>query len=617
MPVLFALLWAMAIALQSERRRISENLELLIFFGTLLFSLKFVGHNAYFRLIAMGNALVVLQLIRLMSPMTPRNKFISLVIAVTHLAVGSQFILDYSFIAIILLSIVLVPNALGSVHVSGTGEQLPIFRVGWKAYASVFIIMTLFFLLFPRKKFISARDAGAAMGRGSLSQRMDTAGGGANVTGRPFLRVVGDNISYMKSFALDSFDGNTWSPSEHGKSRGMFFSTHNLDDCEYRHVRVLDLSILGSTIPTDKNVRHIKSNFFQSEYIDASGSLVAGRIFPQVTNIYEYWTTEHLPTKLSERDIEVNTAHPPVSEALKQWLRDLVGEETDPEKQIKLVERHFKDTFSYELGAPDLNRAAPVEEFIFTQRSGHCERFASALALMSRMLGIPSRVVIGYMLPPKNQFADYHTIRGENAHAWVEAHIPGKGWSTFDATPYSERLSERGSDSFVMTLRDWLDFVWYSKIVEFSATDQSLILSHLAELVKAAGVLIHKNTRILAAAFSVVVMIWLLRRAKFAFDLKSGFSLPSVQLEAAEKFYSEMLHALARQKILRRANQTPFEFAKGIKDLPESATECVMTVTESFCRIKYGEAILSQKQLAETMDALGRINLNEAVKSQK
>ncbi len=616
-PAFFALLWTVAVAGQPSRRRIPESVELVVFFATLVLSIRFLGHNPYHRLIAMGNALVVLQLMRLMSPMTARNRFISLLIAITHLAVGSQFILDYSFVIVILLSIVLIPGALSCVHVpeSRSADTTQLFRAGWKTYVSAFLIMVLFFVVFPRKRFISGRDAGAAIGRGPLTQRMDAAGGGANIAGRPFLRVVGENVSFLKSFALDSFDGNIWSPSEHGRTRGKFYTTRNLDDCEYRHVTVLDLSLLGSTIPADKNVRHMKSNFFQSEYVDARGSIVVGRIFPQVTNHYEYWVTEHLPTKLSDMDIEANTALPPQSGELRRWLQDIVGVESDPEMQIKLLERHLKGNFTYELGAPDLNRAAPVEDFLFSQRSGHCERFASALTVLTRMLGIPARVAVGYMVPPKNQFADYHSVRLENAHAWVEAHIPGKGWSTFDATPYAERLAERDSDSFVMTVRDWLDFVWYSKIVEFSSTDQSILLSLMAESVKATGVVIHKHSGIIAVILAAVIALWLIRRLRITFGLKSRANQASVQLEAAEKFYSEMLHTLARMKIIRRANQTPFEFAEGITNIPDSAARCVMKVTESFCLVKYGEKALSPEKLSETMHALGRINLNEAVAS--
>jgi len=72
--------------------------------------------------------------------------------------------------------------------------------------------------------------------------------------------------------------------------------------------------------------------------------------------------------------------------------------------------------------------------FLFVDKRGHCEYFASALALLGRAAGVPTRLVMGYRVSERSPFG-YFVVRERNAHAWVEAWLPGAGWVTRDATP--------------------------------------------------------------------------------------------------------------------------------------------------------------------------------------
>ncbi len=78
-----------------------------------------------------------------------------------------------------------------------------------------------------------------------------------------------------------------------------------------------------------------------------------------------------------------------------------------------------------------------VEYFLFEQRRGYCEQFASSLAVMACSIGIPARVATGYVPGEYNPFTGLHEVRANDAHAWVEVYFPGYGWSTFDPTPGS------------------------------------------------------------------------------------------------------------------------------------------------------------------------------------
>lgn len=88
-----------------------------------------------------------------------------------------------------------------------------------------------------------------------------------------------------------------------------------------------------------------------------------------------------------------------------------------------------------------------VMDFLDRHPQGHCEYFASALALLGRAAGVPTRVVGGYRVAERNPVGDYFVVREKNAHAWVEAWDPSRGWVTLDATPANELPQNRPHES--------------------------------------------------------------------------------------------------------------------------------------------------------------------------
>lgn len=611
LPILFTGVWLLVLYFQRQKQVISDNLELLIFFLAIVISLKFIGSNTYFRLLAMGNALLLLQAMRMLSPMNRRKKLIALIIAITHLAVGSQFILDYSFILILIFAIILIPKSLYQVHSERYLElhSPPLFGRRMMFYPAVVVLMILFFMVFPRQKITSGKEAGMIMNQGPMRPRMDTVTGGDELSTKPVLRVKGENVEYLKKFALDTFDGDVWTASSASWVIGRRMDPIDREKAQYRHVTVMDLTLMGSTLPVDKNVQYINGNFYQGGHISRQGSIVITLVWPRNKNFYEYWTNDKCDEQLTNKWRKKYTTFPEQSARLKQWLNDRIKNEKDPAKQVKIIEQYLKQNFTYELGTPNLNRLEPIDDFIFNQKAGHCERFASALALFCRMLNIPSRVVIGYYVPPKNQFADYHNVQVNNGHAWVEAFLPGKGWATFDATPYSEQVQAEATPTFMLTIKDWIDFVWYSKIVEFSASDQNQLLSSIVGAVKYSISLAMKYFYLLVVILIVAITSYIL--GKIRFKLKNKKLTPKVkqaiQLEAAEKFYSDMLENLAKIDICRLASQTPNEFAFASSNALGNIQDDIKLITENFCLVKYGELPLSVKQVEATMAAVEKI----------
>ena len=91
--------------------------------------------------------------------------------------------------------------------------------------------------------------------------------------------------------------------------------------------------------------------------------------------------------------------------------------------------------FGYTLEMSRVAPADPLADFLFVRKQGHCEYFASSMAIMLRTLGIPSRVVNGFRTSEFNDVTGNYVVRASSAHSWVEAYFPGQGWVSFDPTP--------------------------------------------------------------------------------------------------------------------------------------------------------------------------------------
>lgn len=99
--------------------------------------------------------------------------------------------------------------------------------------------------------------------------------------------------------------------------------------------------------------------------------------------------------------------------------------------------------FRYSEHPPRARGEPPLIQFVTSTRAGYCQHFAGAMALMARLLGIPSRVAVGFTSGRLE--AGSWTITDHDAHAWVEVWFPGYGWVPFDPTPGRGTLSTRYS----------------------------------------------------------------------------------------------------------------------------------------------------------------------------
>ncbi len=121
---------------------------------------------------------------------------------------------------------------------------------------------------------------------------------------------------------------------------------------------------------------------------------------------------------------------------LYAFNREIIGEATDPYEVTLRIERYLRNFFEYSLTPPSSDYSSPYSAFLFDTRSGYCQHFAGAMALLLRYNGIPARVAVGFTSGELDESSpDTYTVSTNNAHAWVEVYFPQIGWVAFDPTP--------------------------------------------------------------------------------------------------------------------------------------------------------------------------------------
>ncbi|MEO1997221.1 MAG: transglutaminaseTgpA domain-containing protein, partial [Planctomycetaceae bacterium] len=153
------------------------------------------------------------------------------------------------------------------------------------------------------------------------------------------------------------------------------------------------------------------------------------------------------------------------------------GLASDREKASAL-EAHLRDSgqYGYSLNASITDPMIdPVEDFLFNRKQGHCEYFASALTLMLRAVGIPSRLISGFKGGVMNSLTGVFEVQQRHAHAWVEAYIDSQ-WVVLDATPADRSLSVL---SLAPVLKSWQEIklfisdLWSNQIMNVDMRTQT------------------------------------------------------------------------------------------------------------------------------------------------
>src|SRR5690606_15084023 len=167
-----------------------------------------------------------------------------------------------------------------------------------------------------------------------------------------------------------------------------------------------------------------------------------------------------------------------VSDLAKDWTED---SKTTFAKAMA-IETRLRTGYEYSLTPRATGNY--IERFLFDVREGHCEFFATSMAVLLRGIGSPARIVNGFYSKEWHPLSSNFTVRQKDAHSWVEAWMGDNyGWMTFDPTPPGgvARRIDRGAIVEAMSrMSDAIRMRWYRYVIDYSFSDQVSIIRYLS-----------------------------------------------------------------------------------------------------------------------------------------
>jgi transglutaminase-like putative cysteine protease len=319
---------------------------------------------------------------------------------------------------------------------------------------------------------------------------------------------------------------------------------------------------------------------------------------------------------------------PKLDARVRRLAEQVTASAVDDYEKAASIETHLKSNYGYTLQLLKTPSPDPLAHFLFERKQGHCEYFASAMAVMLRSLGIPSRVVNGFRGGEFNDLTGSYIIRASDAHSWVEAYFPGQGWVSFDPTPPDPLAARTGLSRFFLyvdAMREWwrewvinYDYLHQRKLSYSAASrgreffDQGrLWLRNHYEQLLARAAKVQDNVgrtprRWAGPALGAIVFVLLLANAgklrRSLLSMRAARRPERAPQQAASVWYERMTRLLARRGWRKSPQQTPAEFLATIAD-PDLQTS-VARFTQHYERARFGDSVEDARALPQLFELL-------------
>lgn len=444
-----------------------------------------------------------------------------------------------------------------------------------------------------------------------------------------------ENGLYFRGVALDTFDNRTWSRSKTGQKEQFVPGERDLIQLDYAsgkenllvqtiYLEPLDTPVLFSVPRTVA----IQGNF-PALYKDVYGAITFQQNNDRTS--YKVLSDTNLPAagtlRADNQAYSIESANylqlpGRYDGRIAELAAAVAGPGRNRYDKALAIESYLRNSFGYTLELRS-GGSEPVADFLFNVKQGHCEYFASAMAVMLRTQGIATRIVNGFHAGEYNDAAGIYVVRQRHAHAWVEVYFPKENvWVPFDPTPAAEDADPAsGIFSQAGKYLEALDALWIQYFVAFDNQGQrslartfrtgfidyqaktSAYLSRgqavasewwkdlRGENGSVASLAASGYAAGMAAAASAIILLlfWLYRRGthlrlwqRMLTRFRNEANVSIVD------FYERMLRILAEKGIVRESYQTPLEFAWTL-----GSSEAV-NITEKYNQVRFGERNINQ-----------------------
>lgn len=456
---------------------------------------------------------------------------------------------------------------------------------------------------------------------------------------------------YIRGVSFDRYDGKVWT-NQLSYRRSLIEESPGTFTFRGKRVR----SQLGEAIqqkillePLDTPVLFAApfiesvTGMFPSLFFDATGAVYLP--FPSSSRI-EYTVVSRsnvlVPADLGpepglypESVVRQYLQLPFQSDRIKTLAGEVTGRQQGPYEKATAIQAYLTRHFRYSLDAPLAEQQQPLEEFLFARKTGYCEHYATAMVIMLRTVGVPARLVTGFMATEWNEYGHYYVVRQQDAHAWVEVYLPHSGWIRMDPTPTEDNPTVGGPVWKVLgPMVDNIKLQWNRLFVQYSAADQLAVVRELkAEgmsvrnkaldsmtvligtfMTLLSGIVTHDLSQIRigllgeflgVAVISLAILFWLGRRRPWA--AWSPWKKDHDSELVIAQYYRRMRTYLAGQGFSSSTAIAPLELVEITQARWQEAHFAVASITELYCRTRFGHIPLTHEDLKRAEDHLHRL----------
>lgn len=473
-----------------------------------------------------------------------------------------------------------------------------------------------------------------------------------NLKGSPriVLRIIStSHPSYLVGKVFRKYSKGTWEADR--SSRIVYPVKEEVKEKVSSHFTDGEGSVFSLTKSRGENSEVDKATIFQTYYITAlnTETLFAprGALFSMLVSenlridepgvIYtsmkgtrgEYRLAccpgEVIKSDESPETLAIYLEPPPLSDRIKKLNSELVRKEDSPWITAQTLQNYFHANFTYGAAPNAAGGSDVMEEFLLKTKQGHCEYFATAMTLLLRQNNIPARYINGFLVDEYNRMGGYYVVREKDAHAWVEAYMPEKGWVTFDPTPPNQGGREEKSmlPAFIREFYDMLKLKLHNVVSRIMAGDIKGIFVFIILQIRDLALWVIASplragiTVLLIVTVTVLVMK---RKTLFAKGKNSGNNNRKSRLQLSPgvrelmKLASECERVLARKKLKRHLSDSLLELSRqaGTLSLDAKSLALVQEFIREYCILRFGkdelhdEDILRMKEKLQTIKSLVR-----------
>jgi hypothetical protein len=456
---------------------------------------------------------------------------------------------------------------------------------------------------------------------------------------------------YLRGLAYDHYNGRSWSSSSrHRRNLALIadgtFAVRTGGNRSSPYLSPpLRQDILLEALDTSVLFAAPFAEYLSGEFagIQADGMTGLHLSYPSSSRI-RYSVTSRERRIMAEEQVATDLEYsdsirdrylqlPEESDRITELTRRVTHQATTAYEKTSAVLQHLLSNYGYSLDADTTNSSHPIEDFLFTRKTGYCEHYATAMVLMLRSIDIPSRLVTGFLATEWNDFGGYFTVRQRDAHAWVEVYYPHSGWITMDPTPPAGTLPSRSMWDALGRIAESFRLHWDRVVIRYSAQDQLAVVRSLREGSDAARDTISQWASVVSATVfaslrdlnvrvqtDYAVVFWfiafllavglgcliLIVRDRWPWTRTPGRSETKSQQQVVH-LYRKMLDIAARRGILVTPSTTPKEFVELVSRKWSEAEPTAVRLTSLYCHGRFSGSSLSREELNQAVDQVSAL----------